>query len=195
MMLLAKLRAKIRFAGLSNSVSISMIKYLVLFFLLFLQPVSVTATELSCTDPSFKWSKTRPAINLRHIFCGEIDYRGRAKGFHSKQLLASATHIARIKNKKMLRGGIYNGRVKFANGKSKFSTFFPDHCTIGMIVRSTLFAARNKTKDHYQWGILGASAPAKNTAGYCLAHDGRPFTIRMGLSRNQRSIVTAFPQP
>jgi len=57
------------------------------------------------------------------------------------------------------------------------------------------YAARNKTKNHPQWGILGSSAPKKKAQGYCLNNRGKPFTIRMGLSRNKRKINTAFPQP
>ncbi len=172
-----------------------MVKYLLLFFLLTFSTFSAIAAEISCANQSFKWSKTRPAVNLRHIFCGAIDYRARVKGFHSTQLLATATEVKDILKKKWLRGGIYNARVKFANGKTKFSTFFPEQCSVTMIVRSVVYAARNKTKDHPQWGILGPSAPHKNAQNYCLGDKGRPFAIRMGLTRNQRRINTAFPQP
>jgi hypothetical protein len=173
----------------------NMVKYSLLLFLLISSANSVAATDISCANKSFKWSKTKPAINLRHIFCGEINYRGRAKGFHSTQLLATATDVKNVYRKKKLRGGIYNARVEFVNGKTKFSTFFPKQCTVAMIVRSVAYAARNKTKDHPQWGILGPSAPKKKSQGYCLNNRGKPFTIRMGLTRNHRRINTAFPQP
>lgn len=172
-----------------------MVKYFLLFFLLFSSAYSVAEANYSCANKSFKWSRTKPAINLRHIFCGEIDYRGRAKGFHSTQLLATAAEVKDVYRKKKLRGGIYNARVEFVNGKTKFSTFFPKQCTVAMIVRSVAYAARNKTKDHPQWGILGPSAPKKKAQGYCLNNRGKPFTIRMGLSRSRRKINTAFPQP
>ncbi len=172
-----------------------MVKYFLLFFLYISSAFTVFAADISCENQSFKWSKTRPAVNLRHIFCGEIDYRGRAKGFHSAQLLATAAEVKDIYRKKKLRGGIYNARVMFVNGKTKFSTFFPEQCTVAMIVRSVAYAARNKTKNHPQWGILGPSAPKKKAQGYCLNNRGKPFLIRMGLSRNHRRINTAFPQP
>ena len=172
-----------------------MIKYFILFFLLIFSTFSAFAADISCANQSFNWSKTQPAVNLRHIFCGEIDYRARAKGFHSTQLLATTTEVKDIFKKKWLRGGIYNARVKFANGKTKFSTFFPEQCTVAMIVRSVVYAARNKAKDHPQWGILGPSAPHKKVQDYCLDDRDKPFTIRMGLTRNQRRIITAFPQP
>ena len=168
---------------------------LLLLFVSIYSTFSANTAEISCANQSFQWSKTQPAVNLRHIFCGEIDNRARAKGFHSTQLLTTATEVKSIFKKKWLRGGIYNARVKFANGKTKFSTFFPEHCTVAMIERSVVYAARNKTKDHHQWGILGPSAPQKNTQNYCIDDKGNPLTIRMGLSRNQRKIITAFPQP
>jgi len=172
-----------------------MVKYILLFFLLISSAFTVFAADISCENQSFKWSKTRPAVNLRHIFCGEIDYRGHVKGFHSAQLLATSTDIKDVYRKKKLHGGIYNARVEFVNGKTKFSTFFPEQCTVAMIVRSVAYAAQNKTKDHPQWGILGPSAPKNKAQDYCLNNRGRPFTIRMGFSRNHRRINTAFPQP
>ncbi len=172
-----------------------MIKYFLIFFLLFLTSSIATSADFSCRKKASKWSKTQPPINLRHIFCGEINRRGRPKGFHSTQLLGSTPEVKKIYKKQSLRKGIYNARVKFINGKTKFSTFFPDQCTVDAITRSVVFAARNKTRKHHQWGILGPSAPQKNANGFCLDRNGRPFTIRMGLTRNQRRITTAFPQP
>lgn len=172
-----------------------MIKYFLLFFLLISTTFTVSGANFSCRKKTPKWSKTQPAINLRHVFCGEIDRHGRPKGFHSTQKLGSAPAVKTIYKKQKLHKGIYNARVKFANDRTKFSTFFPDQCNIETITRSIVFAARNKTKKHRQWGILGPSAPKRNAKGFCLGNDGRPFTIRMGLTRNQRRITTAFPQP
>ncbi len=172
-----------------------MIKYFLIFFLFILSCSIAYSADLSCKKKASKWSKTQPSINLKHIFCGEIDSRGRPKGFHSTQKLGSTPEVKEIYKKRSLRKGIYNARVKFSNGRTKFSTFFPDHCSINAITHSVVYAARNKTKKHHQWGILGPSAPKNNAKGFCLDRNSKPFPIRMGLTRNQRRITTAFPQP
>lgn len=148
--------------------------------------------ELSCQDKDFNWSDTKPSVNLEHIFCGE-SHNGRNKGFHSSYLLSSSEIVSDIYNKKPLTGGIYNARVKFDNGKTKFSTFFPDHCNVASITRSVVYAASHSTGKHRQWGILGESAPEPMAKGYCLKTNGKPFTIRMGLKGSR--VNTAFPQP
>jgi hypothetical protein len=172
-----------------------MIKYFLIFFLLILTGATASGADFSCRKKAPKWSRTQPPINLKHIFCGEIDHRGRPKGFHSSQMLEATPKVKEIFKKQSLRKGIYNARVKFSNDRTKFSTFFPDQCSIKDITRSVVYAASNRTKKHHQWGILGPSAPQKNAKGFCLDKNGKPFTIRMGLTRNHRRITTAFPQP
>jgi len=150
--------------------------------------------EISCQNKQFTWSDSQPRVNLKHIFCGESNH-GRNKGFHSRYLLATSTLVTAISNKKPLKGGIYNARVIFKNGKSKFSTFFPDHCNLATITRSVIYAATHSTGKHPQWGILGQSAPKADSLGYCLQTNGQTFTIRMGLNKRKTSVNTAFPQP
>jgi hypothetical protein len=150
--------------------------------------------QSSCQKKQSIWSDSQPAINLEHIFCGESD-RGRNKGFHSRYLLSTSPVVVEITNKKQLKGGIYSARVKFNNGKSKFSTFFPDHCNLETITRSVIYAATHSSGDHPQWGILGPSAPEADSADYCLQTNGEVFSIRMGLIKQGTRVNTAFPQP
>ncbi len=154
----------------------------------------IAHAEYSCDNAESDWSDTEPAVNLKHIFCGE-SHNGRNKGFHSIALIASSETVSEIFKKKPLRGGIYNARVRFDNGKSKFSTFFPDHCSVKAITRSVVYAANHSTGKHPQWGILGKSAPKANSKGYCLQDNGKPFTIRMGMIKRGSRVNTAFPQP
>ena len=171
-----------------------MFKFKPLFLIgLLALPLSVHA-ELSCQNKNFTWSDTKPTINLKHIFCGE-SHRGRNKGFHSKSLIASSTVVSSLSKKKPLGGGIYSARVKFKNGKTKFSTFFPDHCNVATITRSIIYAATHSTGRHPQWGVLGESAPKANSTGYCLQTNGESFIIRMGLIKRGMRVNTAFPQP
>lgn len=163
------------------------------FCLLFLAPIAANA-ELSCQNKKFTWSDSKPAVNLEHVFCGE-SHNGRNKGFHSTALISTSNVVTGTSNKKSLKSGIYSARVKFTNGKTKFSTFFPDHCNVATITRSIIYAATHSTGKHKQWGILGQSAPESDSAGYCLLDNGKTFTIRMGLTRKGTGVNTAFPQP
>ena len=48
-----------------------------------------------------KWSKTSPAINLHHVFEGEINRKGRPVGFHSRPggVDPSTARVVRIRDK------------------------------------------------------------------------------------------------
>ena len=52
--------------------------------LLFLAACSPSPdTGPRCGDTDYHWSATEPSINLRHVFCGDINRRGNAVGFHA----------------------------------------------------------------------------------------------------------------
>ncbi len=144
-----------------------------------------------CRDPAFHWSETQPPVNLRHIFCGEID-GGRPKGLHSARLLETSPVALAIKRRQEEGGGIYSAIVRFAGGKEKLSTFFPDACTVADVAQSVAFAARHVAGRNPAWGELGPSSPAAGMPGYCLDAGGEPLTIRFGRLKDGR-INTAFP--
>jgi hypothetical protein len=145
----------------------------------------------NCRDPAFHWSETQPPINLRHIFCGEID-GGRPKGLHSARLLETSPVALAVRRRQEEGAGVYSAVVRFAGGKEKLSTFFPDACTVEDVARSVTFAARHVSGRNPAWGELGPSAPAAGAPGYCLDARGEPLTIRFGRLRDGR-INTAFP--
>jgi hypothetical protein len=158
------------------------------------------ATAFDCRRDDFAWSATRPPINLRHVFCGEIE-DGRAKGLHATSLSPTWDVARRLERRSDEGGGIYSAIVVFDGGKRKFSTFFPDHCTAEQIVRSIEHAASNPLRAHKQWGEIGLSAPEsrnnRNPAGaghemFCLDNKGKRFEIRLGVLADGR-INTAFP--
>ncbi len=149
------------------------------------------ATALDCRDRGFHWSDDEPAVNRAHVFCGEIK-RGRPKGFHSIRLLDTSAVVTRVTGRSNERDGIYDASVGFRNDTAKFSTFFPDACTVDQVVASIHFAATHVERDHPRWGKLGPSGPEGNDAGYCLDSNGDPFEIRMGLLSDGR-VNTAFP--
>ncbi len=153
-----------------------------------------------CHDERFRWSRDRPKVNLRHLFCGELD-DGRPKGLHSTRLAATWDVVRRIEQRREEGGGIYSAVVVFSGGQRKLSTFFPDHCTEEQIIRSIKHAASSPLGPHKQWGEIGLSSPEQRNIRdrseadhemFCLDSDGRPFEIRFGVLADGR-INTAFP--
>jgi len=158
---------------------------------LLLTAFGAPAVAQDCRDHGFHWSDDDPAVNRLHVFCGEIR-KGRPKGVHSTRLLDTSAVVTGVTGRSNERDGIYDASVDFRNDTSKFSTFFPDACTVDQVVASIHYAATHAERDHPQWGKLGPSAPEQNGDGYCLDGNGDPFEIRIGLLADGR-VNTAFP--
>ncbi len=149
------------------------------------------------------WSNTNPAINLAHVFCGEVKSNGRAAGFHARPGGINPGSIISVEITQPANdNGIYAGMVTFAhpNGRDpvKFSSLFPDSCTYDQIVASILYA-----HDHRMdcpagapgWWQCGLNRPLNSAPadGLCIGDDpDGVFTIAIGLLRDGR-INTAFP--
>lgn len=144
----------------------------------------------SCAVGGPAWSAGDVPVNLRHVFCGEIDGDGDPKGVHATDLVPGGV-VTAIEGRRDEGGGIYSARVRFANGRVKRSTFFPDACTVDQIRRSIEHAVRNPSGRHRSWGTLGPSAPAEGGSDFCTDDQGRPFTIRFHDTGGR--INTAFP--
>jgi hypothetical protein len=90
------------------------------------------------------WSDTQPAINLTHIFAGEINRRGRPVGFHSRPggMDPLGSGIVRVIDRPN-RVGVYTALVWIGRrGRTKFSTFFPDRWTRSQVIEAILLAYR-----------------------------------------------------
>lgn len=136
------------------------------------------------------WSDGDVPINRRHVFCGVVDRDGDPKGVHATDLVPGGV-VAAIEGRRDEGSGIYSARVRFANGRVKRSTFFPDACSIDQIERSIVHAYRNPSGRHRSWGTLGPSAPSGGGAEFCLDDERRAFTIRFHDMGGR--INTAFP--
>ncbi len=98
-------------------------------------------------QPSFgrvspRWSDTRPAIDLIHLFAGEINRRGRPVGFHARPggIDPARSGIVRLIDRPN-RAGVYTARVWVTSpGKTKFSTFYPDRLTRRAVIDAILTA-------------------------------------------------------
>jgi hypothetical protein len=148
------------------------------------------AHAFDCQGPAF--TRDHPAINLRHIFCGEIR-NGRPDGYHAELMALPTAAVIAVRDRRETRNGIGLATVLFANGATKFSSFYPRRCTEAQIVTSIRYAASQpRTPKPGSWGFIAPSAPVPGADGYCLGSDGNPFTIRYAtLSRGD--INTAFP--
>ncbi len=138
--------------------------------------VSCTSTDLDTSDK--KWSQTSPAINLHHIFHGEINKKGKPTGFHVRPKdteSSTGARIARIMSKPN-KAGVYTARVE-VHDKSrntwieKFSTMFPDNLSRDEIITAITYAysERDKSKKQPWSGPSGLGFPIQ---GYIL-NDGR----------------------
>ena len=90
------------------------------------------------------WSETRPAINLTHIFTGEINRRGKPVGFHSRPGGGDppGSGVVRVVDRPN-RAGVYTAVVWIGRRtRTKFSTFYPDRLTRPQVIDAILAALR-----------------------------------------------------
>lgn len=126
----------------------------------------------SAYKPGKKWSNTSPALNLHHIFEGEINRRGKPVGYHSRPggKDSHGARIVKIKDKPN-RAGVYTANIEIRDGdqwKGKFSSFFPDSMSQQQVTEAILQAYRsssNKKKQPWQ----GASGLGFDIQGYTMS--------------------------
>ncbi len=140
-------------------------------------PGSVSGDEPPIDYRSRVWSATRPAINLTHLFAGEINRRGRPTGYHARPggMDPWGSGIVRVIDRPN-RFGVYTARVWIGRrSRTKFSTFFPDRLSREQVVAS----------------ILNAFRKARRRGESFRGPSGLDFTIA-GYVQNGR-IHTAYP--
>ena len=121
------------------------------------------------------WSDTRPEINLRHVFEGEINRKGKPVGYHSRPGGYDAAN-ARIKSikSKPNRDGVYTANIEILDGnqwKGKFSSFFPDSMSEDDVVAAIL-NAYNNSKDPNKQPWSGPSGHGFQIQGYTTSRGG-----------------------
>ena len=127
------------------------------------------------------WSNTSPKLNLRHIFEGEINRKGKPVGYHSRPggRDPATARVVTIKSGPN-SAGIYTATIEIKDGnqwKSKFSSFFPDSMSESDVTQIILHAYKNSKNPNKQpW-----SGPS-----------GKGFTIQ-GYTASRGDINTAFP--
>lgn len=180
----------------------STIRHLLKFiaWLLMLNPYAVSAQVDCSTLPHWVTLENGLRLNQYHIFCGEW-HNNRPKGFHSRpEGINPATVSHFIVQSQANAAGIYTGRWSHQSNpsKNKFSSMFPDNCTITQILNSishaTATSASNCPSGSPDWIQCGFNKPAttpEQEIHYC-SKDGNFFTIGFAPAR-QGKIDTAFP--
>lgn len=142
-----------------------------------------STTKQQSVEFNQKWSNTSPAINIHHVFLGEINKRGKPTGFHSRPNGQDPKN-ARLKRvqSKPNKAGVYTARIEVFDHstnqwREKFSSLFPDKLSVGEVLSaiSHAYSKRNKSKKQ-PW-----SGPS-----------GLGFAIQ-GYVLNNGKINTAFP--
>lgn len=119
-----------------------------------------------------KWSDTRPAVNLEHIFHGEVNKRGKPVGFHSRPggRDPEGARVVRIVEGPN-RAGVYIADVEIRNDSGRWlkkrSTFYPDRLSREQVVSAVLHAWNQREK--------GRNNPFHGPSGEGFEIEGRPL--------------------
>lgn len=173
---------------------------LIILCLIMLLPFSAFA-QIDCSRmPHWVTLNNGLQFNQKHIFCGEWN-QNRPKGFHSRPGGNNPSVIAHLTiQSEPNAAGIYTARWSYKKqpDKNKFSSMFPDNCTITQILNSISHATANsKTQcpsGSPEWIQCGQNKPEVNqeeNSAYC-SKDGQNFTIGFKPSKHGK-INTAFP--
>ncbi len=154
-----------------------------LLFLLWLA-APAAALEIDCERPQVQWSATRPPVNLTHIFCGEINSRGRPTGFHARPGGREPPNARVVEIEDGPNAlGVYTARVAVRRPASgwqaadeKFSSFFPDTMTPAEVLAVILAAYRDSADTRDKW--RGESGRGFEVEGWLLP-DAHPQAGRI----------------
>jgi Bacterial EndoU nuclease len=163
--------------------------------------VGASEVAVDCTELA-RWTKRSkpPQVNQAHIFCGE--WRQNAPGgFHSRPGGLDPEPVTRFTITQPANAkGIYGGSWSYTGHprSSKFSTMFPDTCSMSQVLNSIVYAATHPTRcpaNAPNWTVCGPNRPTstvQDLESFCAANDGTSFLIAIAKLSNGR-VNTAFP--
>lgn len=137
-------------------------------------------------------------VNHTHIFCGELNQRGRLVGFHSRPGGRNPATVARFNITQPANSqGIYAGEWTYQGSSqaTKFSTMFPDRCTPTQVINSIAHAADNRIScpsNAPNWAWCGYNSPSGGDNRFCQANDGSQYVV-VGATNSDGKINTGFP--
>ncbi|AZC17600.1 EndoU domain-containing protein [Pseudomonas sp. CMR5c] len=158
-------------------------------------------------------------INMDHIFCGKINSKGEAVGFHSapegklpstisiivppaktSSTENNTTTIGAFANSKDLSHissntifELYHFNIK-TDGKTRekqISTMFPLDCSADQVIASIANAAEQVATPDLTRNQIGDSAPSLDNPKYCY-HNGAKFTIEFGFTSKRVGSDTIY---
>ena len=158
--------------------------------------VAVDCTKLA------HWTKRPkpPQVNQAHVFCGEWKQNAPG-GFHSRPGGLDPDSVTRFTITQPANAkGIYGGSWSYTGHprSSKFSTMFPDACSMPQVLNSIVYAATHPSRcpaNAPHWAVCGPNRPpstVQDSGPFCAANDGTIFLIAMAKLSNGR-VNTAFP--
>jgi hypothetical protein len=175
-----------------------------------------TAMALVCCLPCFasagqvgvdcaalaKWTElpVSPQVNQVHVFCGEWKHET-PRGFHARPGGLDPVTVARFTITQPANAqGIYGGSWSYAGHPqpAKFSTMFPDACSMQQVLNSIVYAARQRTRcppNAPRWAVCGPNRPplaAPSAGDFCDSSDSTIFMIAMARLSNGY-VNSAFP--
>ncbi len=149
------------------------------------------------------WSKPIEGVqlNLQHIFCGELNRKGRVVGFHAMPNghPPSSYRDADLADKPNLQGvyTLRNIQLMFEGQHRKgFSSMFPNHCSAEQIKHSIVYSIQQQQGKCTSpgWASCGPSNPDTSDSKFCNSLDGSRYLIASAQLRdNPQRINTAFP--
>lgn len=136
---------------------------------------TIAAKNSSAVQPyssGSKWSKTSPAMNLHHVFEGEINRKGKPVGYHSRPggQDPEGAKLVKIRDKPN-SVGVYTAIIAVrdqGDWKEKFSSFFPDSMSQQDVVDAVLHAYR-KSSDKKRQPWQGPSGLGFDIQGYTMS--------------------------
>src|SRR5262245_36612881 len=152
--------------------------------------VAVDCTELA------RWTKRPkpPQVNQAHIFCGEWKQNAPG-GFHSRPGGLDPNPVSRFTITQAANAqGIYGVTWSYTGHprSSKFSTMFPDGCSMSQVLNSIAYAATHPIRcpvNAPHWAVCGPNRPTstvQHSDSFCAANDGTIFMIAIAKLKNGR---------
>jgi hypothetical protein len=187
------------FANTTRTIGLSLAAIAFLIYV----PCHASAGEVAvdCTRLA-QWTKrpTPPQVNQVHVFCGEWKHNA-PRGFHSRPSGRDPETVARFTITQPANAqGIYGGSWSYTGQPQppKFSTMFPDSCSMPQVLNSIVYAASHPTRcpaNAPQWAVCGPNrprSPSQSLGLFCDSSDGTNFLIALA-KRSNGHVNTAFP--
>lgn len=173
--------------------------YLSIIFSCVLSYSAMAEKGVNCNTLA-QWSNGNPQVNLHHVFCGEVNKKGNAVGYHSNPNgQTPTTYKSHNGGDASNKAGVYVWDKISLTLKGKtlvkpLSSMFPNHCSQMQIIKSIQYSSNvsKKSCTSPSWAQCAPSAPSSgDLSSYCLGDNKKALTIATAL--NSGKVNTGFP--